>query len=522
MAPIFRRLRRIKINNFMQPNKSNLDSDSKSKRTHLSPLTINRTFTNVTVRSQPKKKSGTGHRKSLSSTTVNDLENLAPKNAKSKVSYDDRFIPNPIKDFPSARAAVNGQFAAAEAFLDSQIANMRENAVDNFNALRAAVSDNNFEECRILAFGESAPKTSEAGTAQAVKFVRTTTNKPKWKLRRFVPTMPERVLDAPDLVNDYYLNILHWGSISGLAIGLGNAVFVLQTNTGKISKICAENTNACDLGDIGTEYVSSVQWAGTSSSTCLGVGYSSGRVRLFDVNTGKLLRTLFDSLDRIPALSWNESILSAGTRRGSIINYDVRVEKARMSILNAHAQEICGLAWSLDGSHLASGGNDNDVCVYDKMGAVSDGPLLHRFIGHRAAVKAVAWHPIQTNILTTGGGLADHTLNFWNVANGSHLNSLPTNSQVSGVVWNPRCDEFVTSHGHPQNQLTLWTYPSMEIGANLVSHTDRILGLTLSPDGTSVASIGADETVRIWKCFENKPKPVAAEEPTQKTQFMFN
>ena len=36
--------------------------------------------------------------------------------------------------------------------------------------------------------------------------------RPAKKSSRTLPTAPERVLDAPDLVDDYYLNLLDWGS----------------------------------------------------------------------------------------------------------------------------------------------------------------------------------------------------------------------------------------------------------------------------------------------------------------------
>jgi WD40 repeat protein len=37
----------------------------------------------------------------------------------------------------------------------------------------------------------------------------------------------------------------------------------------------------------------------------------------------------------------------------------------------------------------------------------------------------------------------------------------------------------------------------------LNGHTSRVLHLALSPDGTTIASAAADETLRFWKVFKN-------------------
>lgn len=38
--------------------------------------------------------------------------------------------------------------------------------------------------------------------------------------------------------------------------------------------------------------------------------------------------------------------------------------------------------------------------------------------------------------------------------------------------------------------------------ADLRGHSSRVLHLALSPDGTTVASAAADETLRFWKVFQ--------------------
>jgi len=158
------------------------------------------------------------------------------------------------------------------------------------------------------------------------------------------------------------------------------------------------------------------------------------------------------------------------------------------------------LEWSPDGRHLASGGNDNLLCVWDARLGARDDPL-HRMTQHQAAVKAVSWCPWQPSLLASGGGTSDRHIRFWNVNSGVCVQSVDTNSQVCGLEWSTEHKEIISGHGFSHNQLTIWKYPSMKRVAELTGHESRILCLAKSPDGTSIASAAADETVRIWKCF---------------------
>ena len=74
-------------------------------------------------------------------------------------------------------------------------------------------------------------------------------------------------------------------------------------------------------------------------------------------------------------------------------------------------------------------------------------------------------------------------------------------AQVCQLQWSRHEREILSAHGFSQNQLCLWKYPSMVKMGELSGHTSRVLHLTQSPDGTTLVSGAADETLRFWRIF---------------------
>ncbi|THH20489.1 hypothetical protein EW146_g883 [Bondarzewia mesenterica] len=355
---------------------------------------------------------------------------------------------------------------------------------------------------------------------------------PRRQIRNVCKT-PYRVLDAPELADDFYLNLVDWSSTNVLGVGLGSSVYLWTAHTAAVSKLC-------DLAST-NDTVSSVSWV--QKGSILAVGTLNGRLHIYDANTLQLQRTYQKGHDqRIGALAWNSHVLSSGSRDRMVYHRDVREATQKpFKKSGGHRQEVCGLRWNGDGGLqsglLASGGNDNKVCIWDlrgsrrpghtsrgsgstsgsagEEGGIGDTPLW-KFHEHTAAVKALAWDPHVAGVLATGGGTQDKHIRFWNVLYGNKLNELDTGSQVCNLTWSLTSHELVSTHGFSsttaQNQICIWKYPSLDMVASLTGHTSRVLYLAMSPDGETIVTGAGDETLRFWNAFPKRENTEAKRE----------
>ncbi|KIE01278.1 WD-repeat containing protein slp1, partial [Metarhizium majus ARSEF 297] len=310
------------------------------------------------------------------------------------------------------------------------------------------------------------------------------------QLRRRIATAPERVLDAPGLIDDYYLNLLDWSSGNQVAIGLERSVYVWSADEGSVS---------CLLESPADTYVSSVKWS--DDGAYVGVGLGSGEVQIWDVSEGQKIRSMFGHDTRVGVMGWSKHLLSTGARSGLVFNHDVRIAEHKVAELVSHTSEVCGLEWRSDGAQLATGGNDNLVSIWD---ARSLSVPKFTKTNHKAAVKALAWCPWNMNLLATGGGSYDRHIHFWNSTSGARVNSIDTGSQVTSLRWSPHYREIVSSSGFPDNSLSIWSYPTLVRNVEIPAHESRVLHSCLSPDGQMLATAAADESLKFWKVFEKR------------------
>ncbi len=144
------------------------------------------------------------------------------------------------------------------------------------------------------------------------------------------------------------MNLLHWGKSNRLCIALGPTAYLWHPEDGSIDTLVTLENN---------DYVSSVQWNADASYLALGTSSSSQShvVQIWDPATKQLIRELPGHHQRVSSLAWcTNDLISSGGRDSLILNHDIRAPRNVISYYTGHQQEVCGLAWSPDGSTLVS------------------------------------------------------------------------------------------------------------------------------------------------------------------------
>ena len=309
-----------------------------------------------------------GLKRSLSSMSSSGTPRSTKRSSHKRQACDDRFIHSRSSmdhdELHSHLTHIHSDNTENETKVKADSPNTKEYKA----ALKRELSQKGGQSHRVLAYTKRTTVPVESQRMGNVLYSQNKTDMGKRKQKtsvRHIPSQPERILDAPDLESDYYLNLLDWSAQNILAVALGPTVYLWNADNGSIQELLTLDEN-----DNGTEKVCSVSWV-PGDGNFLAVGTSDNVVQLWDVNEGgKKLRSMDGHQDRVSSLAWNKHVLSSGSRDSMIINHDVRVRDHKVSTFKHHQQEVCGLKWSPDGSTLASGANDNMVCLWDNKMSV--------------------------------------------------------------------------------------------------------------------------------------------------------
>lgn len=321
--------------------------------------------------------------------------------------------------------------------------------------------------------------------------------KPNYQIRK-VNQSPERILDCPEFFDDFYLNLIAWNKRNVLAIALNQAVYLWNGDSGDVLQLL-------DYSEQPLMKITSVMWS--DDNFHISVGFEQGFMEVWDTETMKKIRKMHGlEKSRIGVQSWLCNLIASGNKDGMIKINDVRVKNHVIQSWDDHHHglEVCGLAYRSDGLQLASGGNDNSMVVWDTR--MSQPQFVKR--QHQAAVKALSWNPDISTLLASGGGSNDQKIHFWNTNSGIRVNTIDTGTQISSLHWGQSTNnkrEIVATGGEPKNAISVYNYENrLKVAEIINAHESKIISSQLSPDETTLCTIGGDENLKFFKVFDSK------------------
>ncbi|KAM8904653.1 WD repeat and SOCS box-containing protein 1 isoform 1-T1 [Spinachia spinachia] len=208
----------------------------------------------------------------------------------------------------------------------------------------------------------------------------------------------------------------------------------------------------------------------------LATGLSNGRIKIWDVYTGKLLLNLMDHTDIVRDLTFapdGSLMLVSASRDKTLRVWDLKDDGNMVTVLRGHQNWVYCSAFSPDSSILCSVGAGKAVLLWnmDKL------TMMRKLEGHHNDVVSCEFSP-----------------------DGALLATASYDTRV--IVWDPHKATVLLELGH------LFPPPSPIFagGAN-----DRwVRSVSFSPDGRHIASITDDRLVRFWSIEERAPQAIGS------------
>jgi WD40 repeat protein len=211
------------------------------------------------------------------------------------------------------------------------------------------------------------------------------------------------------------------------------------------------------------------------------------------------------------AFSPDGKLLATGcgepSRSGQIKLWDAQTGKLIREIKDAHSDTVLSLEFSPDGMLIASGSSDRFAKVFD----VESGKLVKTFEGHSDHVTGVSWRADGRSLATSG---ADNQVKFWDIPSGERKsNAGGFGKEVDAVRYVGLSDQAVAVGGDGQIRIL------NEAGAvvkGIGGASDFFHAAAVTPDGGILAVGGESGTLFIWRePFTSSPLVFTAVKPAQ-------
>ncbi|HJN13004.1 MAG: WD40 repeat domain-containing protein [Pirellulaceae bacterium] len=213
-------------------------------------------------------------------------------------------------------------------------------------------------------------------------------------------------------------------------------------------------------------------------------------IKILNLETRKEIRSFATpAFTRCVAFVSDGKLLAGGHDDSVIRLWDVETSRL-VRTLEGHTDWVTSLALSPDGKRLASASFDLTAKVWD----LETGKEINRFEGHEWYLSSVAFGPKGKRLVT---GSDDMTGRVWDLESGKQLFTLRGHIDwVRRVAYSPDGKWIVT--GSKDKTAKVWNAGTGELVRTLEGHAKDVSGVAFSPDGERLATASPGATIKIW------------------------
>ena len=190
---------------------------------------------------------------------------------------------------------------------------------------------------------------------------------------------------------------------------------------------------------------------------------------------------------RLVAFSPDGTTLASASRDSTIKVWNLATKENIATLRHTHS--ILSVAFSPDGTTFALGAPDSTIKLWD----IATKENIATLEGHTHRVRSVAFSPDGAMLAS---GSSDRTVKLWDIATGRTIATLEGHeSWVYSVAYSPNGTMLASGS---DDTVKLWDVTTKENIATLEGHTHRVSSVAFSPDGTTLASGASDSTIKVW------------------------
>ena len=216
---------------------------------------------------------------------------------------------------------------------------------------------------------------------------------------------------------------------------------------------------------------------------------ADGTLRVFDSETGRLLRAFVDPEGGSGPLAWSPDDRTLATTSDKTVRL-WEVESGRLlRSRTEHTSWISAVAWSPNGALLATGSHDRSVRLWN----VADGRLRDTLQSHAGTITAIAWSPDSAALASAS---EDRTIRFWDAENGHHRRALESQTEsLRALAWSK--DGATLASAGEDKSIRKWNIKTSELAGELEPLPQSIRRLVWLADGKTLGVVHGNGTARI-------------------------